>query len=560
MNTKHILATGALALLPLTFTACDDFFETSSKKDLNTETAYSDLESAEMALIGCYDGWQRTITDASVGMYLVAEFASEQAFAGLGLSDAKNNNVIDQFNLGIAPSYNDLFNADWINYYKGIFRCNQLIAQEQQIDWGGNESGHARVMGEAHAIRGILYFDLARLFGGVPLLTAPSEDNIPRSSAEDVYKVIFEDFKYAMEHIPADAYPLSSSDTNDGRITKYAAEALLARAYLYYTGYYGAEHPSCTKAEAVAAINDVVKNGGYELEKKYADFWMPACTTDGSSGDTYGWKTTYAGKWYDGSAWKAGQGSLSKEIVLNLKMNSTHDYNGNGDGLVFSVYLGPRNRHATSVCIASGWGACPVTPAFVEEFGKDPRFEACVWSCKDAGFTPDLADSYEYTGYYTRKYAPMCFADGTRQEVGFELGEKHQNVTYYQDYTIMRYADVLLMHSELNENNDGLNQVHQRVYPGESLPYSIENIRKERAIELAFEGIHYWDLMRYEKDGAYAARTIAAAQNGVKVTNGGMEAVTSFDINNFTAKKGLMQIPNTQITLSGNVLTQNPGW
>ena len=60
---------------------------------------------------------------------------------------------------------------------------------------------------------------------------------------------------------PADAYPLDNNDTNDGRITKYAAEALMARAYLYHTGYQLAEmeHPSCTKAEAVAAINDVVQ-------------------------------------------------------------------------------------------------------------------------------------------------------------------------------------------------------------------------------------------------------------------------------------------------------------
>ena len=249
----------------LAFTSCEDFFDTSSKKDLNTETAYSNLESAEMALVGCYDGWQRTISDEGVGMYLLAEFASEQAFAGLGLSDAKNNNVIDQFNLGIAPSYNDIFNVDWQNYYKAIFRCNQLIVQEDNIDWAGDIKAQGRVMGEAHAIRGILYFDLVRMFGDVPLLTAPSEENIPRSPASDVYQLIFEDFKYAIEHIPADAYPLDNNDTNDGRITKYAAEALMARAYLYHTGYYGAEHPSCTKAEAVAAINDVVQNGKYEL-------------------------------------------------------------------------------------------------------------------------------------------------------------------------------------------------------------------------------------------------------------------------------------------------------
>ena len=408
---KQILVMGVLALSAAVFTSCDDFFETSSKVTLNTETAYSNLESAEMALVGCYDGWQRTVSDEGVGMYLVAEFASEQAFAGLGLSDAKNNNVIDQFDLGIAPSYNDLFNTDWINYYKAIFRCNQLITQEDNIDWGGDTGAQGRVIGEARTLRGILYFDLARLFGDVPLLTVPSEENIPRSPAKDVYQLIFDDFKYGAGHIPADAYPLANRNTNDGRITKYAAEALMARAYLYYTGYYGEEHPACTKAEAVAAINDVVDNGGYELESSYADFWMPACTADASSGDTYAWKTTYAGKWYDGSTWQAGQGNLSKEIVLNLKMNSTSDYNGNGDGNTFSVYLGPRNRSATGVCIASGWGGCPVTPAFVEQYSKDPRFSACVWSCSEAGFNADIADSYEYTGYYTRKYAPMCFAD-----------------------------------------------------------------------------------------------------------------------------------------------------
>lgn len=135
----------------------------------------------------------------------------------------------------------------------------------------------------------------------------------------------------------------------------------------------------------------------------------------------------------------------------------------------------------------------------------------------------------------------------------------HQNITYYQDYTVMRYADVLLMHSELNGTADGLNQVRARVGLSAET-YSLDNIRKERAIEFAFEGIHYWDLMRYEKDGAYAARTIAEAQNGAKVQNGGVEATTSFTESNFTSKKGLMQIPNTQITLSGGTLTQNAGW
>ena len=559
MKFKHIYMS-VLAASAMGLASCADFFETSSKTSLNTETAYANTEAIEMALIGCYDGWQRTTTDQGVGMYLLAEFASDQAFAGLGFSDAKNNNVLDQFDLSVAPSYNDLFNTDWKNYYNAIYRCNQLLQESVNTDWGKDEEAPGRVLGQTRAIRAILYFDLARMFGGVPLLTEPSEENIPRATPAEVYQVIFDDLKYAAENIPADAFPLSARNTNDGRITKYAAEAMLARVYLYYTGYYGEEHTACSKADAVNAINDVVDNGGYELEKNYADFWMPSCTEDATVGTAYAWNTTYAGKWNDGAAWQSGQGDLSKEIVLNLKMNTTHDYNGNGDGNTFSVYLGPRNKSAATICIASGWGGCSVTPAFVEAYQDDPRFDACVWSCDEVGFKPDLNDSYEYTGYYTRKYAPMCFADGTRQEVGFKLGEQHMNITYYQDYTIIRYADVLLMHSELNENNKGLNMVHQRVYPGESLPYSIENIRNERAIELAFEGVHFWDLMRYEKDGAYAARAIAAAQEGAQVMNGGVNATTSFTESNFTSKKGLMQIPNTQITLSGNVLTQNPGW
>lgn len=555
MKTRHIFLYSALAVAGLTVTSCS--MDTESKTSQNDETAYRNAEALDMALVGCYDGWQRTISSEEIGMYMLAEFASDQAHGGLGFSDAKNNNVLDQFDISVAPSYNNLFNTDWINYYAAIFRCNKVIQAEETADWGGDLTARGRIIGQARALRAILYFDLARMFGDVPLITVPTEENLPRTAASEVYKQIFEDLKYAAANIPANAFPLDNRKENDGRITKYAAEALLARAYLYYTGYYGQENDGCTKQEAIDALEDIINNGGYELEAKYADLFMPACTKDASNGSNYAWDTTFKGKYYNNGDW---QSDISKEVILNLKFSATADYNGNADGNVFQVYLGPRNKCATSVNIASGWGACSVTQKFVDTYKDDPRFNACVWSCADAGFAADVNDTYEYTGYYTRKYAPMCFSDGTRQEVGFELGEQHMNITYYQDWTVMRYADVLLMHSELTGTNTGLNMVHQRSCPGETLSYSIENIRKERAIEFAFEGIHFWDLMRYEKDGAYAGRAIAEAQNGAKVMNGGVETTTSFKIDNFTAKKGLMQIPNTQITLSGGVLTQNAGW
>ena len=133
------------------------------------------------------------------------------------------------------------------------------------------------------------------------------------------------------------------------------------------------------------------------------------------------------------------------------------------------------------------------------------------------------------------------------------------NITYYINMTIIRYADVLLMHSELTESAKGLNLVQSRA--GKSTTaYSQDALRTERAQELAFEGIRYWDLLRYGKGGSYAAEQIAKMQSGVSVKNGGVEATTSFDAANLTSKKGLFQIPSNEISLSGNVLVQNEGW
>ena len=564
MNKKFFNITTIAIVAIATVSCSDEFFETSSKTTMNSETAYSNLTTAQMALIGCYDGWQRTISDEGVGIYMMAEIASDECFAGEGVGDDKNYCIIDEFSMEPASSYVSLFETDWSNYYNAINRCNTLIKSESNIDWGGDETAHQRIMGECRGIRGILYFDLVRMFGDVPLLTEPSGENIPRSAAKDVFTVIFEDLKYAAANVPADAYNGTNLDNTDGHMSKYAAEALLARAYLFYTGYYGAEHPSCTKAEAIAAIDDVVDNGGYALEANYADLWMPACTEDATVDGTYAWKTTYAGKYYNDGSWHAGQTGLSKEFVLNLKMNSTSDYSGNGDGLVFQVFLGTRN--VSKAPIATGWGICNPNPQFLNTYmNGDPRLDASVVDHAARGFESQgnfnqcISDSYEYTGYSIKKYAPLCFSDGTREAEGFQLGIQHMNLTYYIDYTIVRYADVLLMHSELHEDATGLNAVQARAGVA-TTGYSLEAIRNERAREFAFEGIRYWDILRYGEGGSYAADVLYKNQNGVAIKNGGIDASFVFDASNFTSKSGLMQIPNSQITLSGNVLTQNAGW
>lgn len=561
MKKNHLYIPTVLAAMALALASCsDEFFETSSKTALNGGTAYSDAATAEIALVGCYDGWRRTLSDEGVGMYLTSEIASDECLAGGGMGDARNYSIIDRFDMGAAAGYYNLWQTDWKNYYAAIFRCNELIKNDAQIDWAGDDVNHARIMGEAYGLRALLYFDLVRLFGDVPLVTVPTEENLPRTPAKDVFGQIFEDLEFAAANIPASSYNGGNLDATDGRFSKFAAEALIARAYLFYTGYYGEEHPSCNKQKAIDAINDVIENGGYQLEPNFEDLWMPACTKP--NGDDYEWITTYAGKHYNANGWQAGQNGISKEFILNINCNTTQDYNGRSGGNVVQVFLGARN----SACppFATGWGICVPNPKFVEQF-SNPRMQHSVVDYRGIGFEAQsdfkncLSDTYEYTGYGIKKYAPLCFADGTREANAFELGEKHMNITYYVNMTIIRYADVLLMHSELTQSADGLNKVQKRA--GKSAtPYSEEALRTERAQELAFEGIRYWDLLRYGQGGSYAAEQIAKMQNGVSVKNGGVEAATSFDAANLTAKKGIFQIPNTEITLSGNVLDQNAGW
>ena len=136
-------------------------------------------------------------------------------------------------------------------------------------------------------------------------------------------------------------------------------------------------------------------------------------------------------------------------------------------------------------------------------------------------------------------------------------------------YTIMRYADVLLMAAELGSSNaqDYLNKVHSRAYATEnadgsaktpklSVDVTKENIMEERRLEFAFEGVRYWDLLRQGVDVAAAA----IVASGESVLNGGIEGTVSYSAQNIISKRGFQQIPQTQITLSNNVLKQNAGW
>lgn len=572
MKLTTLFSIAALGLMSLTLTSCgEDFLEVSSKTEGTTGNFYNNEAAASRALIGCYDGWQRTVSNGpTFAFHYLSELLSDECFGGTGNADARNSAVVDRFDIGEDNSQMNLHNTLWESYYAAIYRVNELIAHEGTIAWNSDKS-HGQLIGEARAIRAILYFDLVRIFENIPLLTEPSTENLPQAPVDDVYALIFADLKYAADNIPADAYTKASSSTNDGRITCYAAKAMMARAYLFYTGVYGKEPQGVTKADVLNALEDIIKSGQYSLLPLYKNLWYCASTTwTGSEQAGFTELSTYAGE-------------DNPENILTMKFNYTSDYNGNAGGnnaiQMFSIRGG-----TFKAPYGQGWGGATVPKSFVDSYPPgDQRREASVIDLTAEGIATmpayadkAIADQREYTGYFNKKYTARSGYHKSDTDGSWTL-------THYWDglmagdfqisqpigYTLIRYADVLLMAAELGSDNarSYLNQVHNRAYatqnengtintPNYSIELTQDNIIEERRLEFAFEGIRYWDLLRQGVN--VAADAIVAS--GETVLNGGTEGKVSYKAENITAKRGFQQIPQTQITLSNGVLKQNAGW
>lgn len=551
----NILMAGVLSV-GLGMTSCSEsYLDVESKTESNTETFYKTEGDAYRALIGCYDGWRLTSSAPGVGFYMASEVMAYECFGATGNGDDRKYQAIDRFDIAEAPSFLSIHETEWSNYYAAVYRCNELIAHEEQIKWKEEGSMRGTYMGECRTIRAMLYFDMVRMWGNIPLFEAPVNENRPQAPADSVYALIFDDLKYAIDNIPANAYPKADAANNDGHVTKYAAEALLARAYLYYTGYYGKEPEGVSKTEALAACEDIISSKEFSLIPDFKNLW-PASSAivmdkpaEGEKADMTKFLGDYAG---DGNA----------ETILAMKFTSSQDYNGNNDGNRWQVMVGMRSLNAAPY--GKGWGAMTVNPAFVDEFESgDTRKAASIIDLQGEGITSDdewqksFEDQREYTGYAVKKYAPLCFADGT--SASKEDGSGDFQIANHQDYVIIRYADVLLMAAELGSANAQtyFNEVRNRAFGGNApaVTATKENIMKERKFEFCFESINYWDLLRQGID--VAANQLAT---NTKVFSGGNEDVVKISADKIKATKGLSQIPYNQITLSGGTLVQNAGW
>jgi starch-binding outer membrane protein, SusD/RagB family len=541
---KILLAVWVLAIV----SSCSDSFLDSKELVRKTdENYYANPEDCYEALVGCYDALQ-LIWAEGVALPVAATVKGDLAFGGTGAGDGENYRMLDEHDKSVSVSDLNVFDGNWINYYKGIFRCNKLINRMGQADWSTAPEMEKQIMAEARFLRAFFYFDMVRMFENIPLLTIESSDIIAPSKPDDVYLLIAEDLLYAVENGSSITYQ-QILPTDHGHANKWAAKSLLARVYMYYTGYYNKENllGLVSKTDALNYLENVIAESGYGLVDSYYQLWPAASTYKAVKDGNTILDTEYAGE-------------TNKEVVFAIKYTYTSDYNGNTDGNHWMVMNGIRNAPVAKYGYGSGWGASTVAADFYKEWDpKDTRRDASILAIAEEKINyGQIKDVKEYTGYFTKKYVPQC--DETGKSTAENLGGGNFMIGQYQDYFSIRFADVLLMAAELGSANalDYVNQVRRRAGVDEVASVTKDVIFEERKHEFAFEGLRYWDLLRYDHTLEYAASNLEKYNGTVLTGNIPVEKV--IDGNNIKLTRGLFQIPYNQITFSGGVLIQNKGW
>lgn len=529
-------------LVALLASACSDsFLDSEPITDITEQNFYKTKADAEKAIIGCYDGIQ-VLYASGVAFPVLSEVISDNTFGATGNNDAYNYQVLDEFDINRSPGETDILNDNWKNYYKAIYRMNMLLKKMDQIDWEDDLAFKTNIEAQARFLRAYCYFDMVRIWERVPLLTEPESGNIPQAPIDDTYKVIAEDLKFAAEN--------GTNVVEPGRVNQYAAKALLARVFLFYTGYYQKTDlvGVVDKSTVLQGLEDVLGVSDYGLVDEFKNLWPAASAMVNEAGD--GLESSYAGK-------------DNQETIFAIKHNITSDWNGNTDGNHWLVMMGLRATEY-NVPYSKGWGACTVSADLYAAYEDgDTRKEASIISIIGEDLSFDNGGQREYTGYTVKKYTPMAspYKDEETGEINVgdvsEInGGENFMISQFQDYVVIRYADVMLMAAELGSANaqSYFDEVRRRAGL-DPKALTKENIMEERRYEFAFEGIRYWDLLRQGVD--VAANAIGTT---TKVLNGGVETDKVIQSAKVTETKGLMQIPQQQITRSAGVLTQNAGW
>jgi len=451
-------------------------FNSCTEEDLTTqpdgrelvETFYQTDDQMILALNGAYDPFQHIIWGGST--FLWGSIASDDAVAGGGdLTDQKGYQVADRFLVDPVEDKELNLKDFYTLWFRMNTRANAIIIYADQTSKLGSLA-----VANAYFLKGMAYFQLVRMFGGMPII-----DEIPgitskyaRATTAETWAAI-ERYLIAAIDMTKDGKGLGvrsgKKDPSDGYATLGAAQALLGKVYLYQGKY----------AEAIDVLTDIYESGQYALETDYAQVFHP--------GNKHG---------------------IEAIFEINMTDKGAQSWNGpDNNGNAIATLVSPR-AFGNSIKVfpdgihLSGWGLNAPTVKLAAAFDamgdvvrKDVSVisqESLQYQCDTAGVETSWQNPL--TGYYDNKHS---------LRVGYRVSETQVN----QNINILRFSDVILMLAEAHNKNGNdalartyLNEVRTRVGLADVTASGAElltSIKKERQLELCLEGDRYFDLVRW---------------------------------------------------------------
>ncbi|MFT3902486.1 MAG: RagB/SusD family nutrient uptake outer membrane protein [Niabella sp.] len=466
MKNKNILYIFLWALLLQSVSSCSkSFLETNPKGQTFENNYYSSAEEVYSGMIAAYAVLGTETSGAATDWYCdklgPLNSAGDDCYAGGGTStDMPSWQAWNSYTLSAAVGPQAGY---WGVNYGGIYRANLIL---QKLDGttiaGLTDEMRSRYIAEAKFLRAYFYFELVRLFGNIPLITVPLEAKdwytVTQAKPEEVYAQIEKDLNDAIAVLPS-VVPASEG----GRATKGAATAMLGKAILF-------QNNESRMKDAATLFEGVITSGVYDLLPNFPDVFSP-------------------------------ENKFNKESVFEIVHSSAQNAQWGQNpfsGNIYVAMIGPRDY--TGSKYYSGWSFNPITPELVDVMKGDPRYPytiANVDSLVKATSGANYKEGYQNTGYFIEKFAPLRKYIST---VGQDI------LNYPNDYIEIRFSDVLLMAAEAELRGGGstakaqeyLNKVRARVgLP--SVPATLDNVYKERRLELATEGHRWYDLVRTGK-------------------------------------------------------------
>lgn len=485
-SIKKIMAT----LIVLIGFSCDDYLEILPEGQQNTESYFNSQSDYEDALIGVYDLLSTTYLNNILG-----EIASDNSLCGgENPTDVLDWQQID--NMTHTPDNGALRNIfQWM--YAGISRANYIVEFQNNIDFEGKD----QLLAENLFLRSYFYFELVKYFGDVPLYTngrisIDESQSIDRTPKSRVYDQIEIDLISAIEDLPW-------QQSQNGRVTKGAALALLGKTYLYQEKF----------SLAANTLDQVINSGQYQLVGAFSTIFLNSNENNIES--------VFEVQYFGGE----GGGFDCFQCV---------------EGNVAVGFMGPRFTGGNFSPFTSGFSFNPPTEELFNAYdSNDTRRDATILDIEAfvqerPSVTYNLGNTEDFTGYYNKKYIP--YAESNAGDV---------NLTHSNNYRAIRYSDVLLMAAEAY-NRGGIDDVRSRSLLNQVRTRAgldditssggnlTQDIYKERRLELAGEGHRFFDQVR----------------------TGQTNSIPGFT----PGKNELFPIPRIEIELAGNRWTQNLGY